>query len=303
MRIVRAQRGIERGMRVGVGLITMLLTGCATTLSSMQTAVPVPVGHVRVTGGYGVFLPLGPLVIAAGEAVTQAQNGVRAAQTGQKYQLSDDDKQRILTAGVGIAAMPPGPAYELMIRTGIMFDWDAGLKYSSSGSLKADTKLRLGHFERKGHPGLFSPSFDLAIGIGAGKTFIHNPVITALELARMGNFDRWDLEVPVYLSLTWGEFLRFWVVPKYVYSHTRMDANLVSTSMDVSGIIGDVAVPDGVDTHFGGASVGFGAGFRWVHLMLELTAGYTWCKPHVLGQVRDLGGVTLYPAVGVEVQI
>jgi hypothetical protein len=265
--------------------------------------VPVPPGHVQVTGGYGVFLPLGPISIAAVEAVKQTSIAIEAERSGKKYELTQDDKQQLITAAVGIATMPPGPAYELQVRTGVLYDLDAGAKWSSSGSLKLDTKLRLAHFEKKGPRGLFSPSFDFAIGIGGGKTFISNPIITALTLVKMGNYDRWDLEVPIYLSMEWGEFLRFWVVPKYVYSHTAMDANLVSTSQDVSGIIGDVEVPEEVVTHFGGASVGFGAGYRWVHVMLELTAGYTWCRPHVLGQVRDLGGLTLYPAIGVEVKI
>jgi hypothetical protein len=305
MAIVRAQRGIERDMKsVGAVLIAGLSTGCATTLSSMQTAVPVEPGHVQVTGGYGIFLPLGPLGIAAGEAVHQLANSIDAAKNGTKYMLTEDDKQHLITAGVGIGAMPPGPAYELSVRTGITYDWDAGVKWSSTGSLKLDSKIRLGHFERKGGArGLFSPSFDIAIGFGGGKTLIVNPVIDALQFVRMGNFDRWDVEVPVYLSLTWGEFLRFWVVPKYVFSHTTMDANLVQSSMDVSGIIGDVSVPESVDTQFFGASIGFGAGYKWVHLMLELTMGYTYCRPEVLGQVRDLGGPTLYPAIGLEVKI
>jgi hypothetical protein len=280
------------------------LAGCATSLSSMQTAATVDPGHVQVTGGYGVYLPLGPAVMAVSEGVTQAAKATNAATSGKPYQLSENDKQQLLTAGIGLATMPPGPAYELAVRTGILRDWDAGLKYSTGGSLKADTKFRVLHHEQLGEQGLFSPKFDVALGVGGGKTFLSNPVLSVLEYVKMGDFNRWDAEVPLYISVEWGEILKFWFVPKYVYSHTTMDANLRSTAQLAGAVTGyDLSIPESVDTHFGGASVGVGAGYKWVHLMLELTAGYTYCRPNVLGQTRDLGGVTLYPAVGLEVKI
>ena len=61
-------------------------------------------------------------------------------------------------------------------------------------------------------------------------------------------------------------------------------------------------VPSSVDSHFVGATVGLSLGYRYVHLFAELTAGNTWSKAQVFGAERDLGGVTLYPAIGIAFQ-
>ena len=58
-----------------------------------------------------------------------------------------------------------------------------------------------------------------------------------------------------------------------------------------------------VNTHFFGSSVGIAAGYKYVWLMLELTAGYTYCRPTVFGRERNIGGLTLYPAIGLQVKI
>ena len=56
-----------------------LSTGCATPLSTMQTAVPVERKHVQVTGGYGVYVPMGPIADVVGQA--QARFAVEVAGT------------------------------------------------------------------------------------------------------------------------------------------------------------------------------------------------------------------------------
>ena len=41
-----------------------------------------------------------------------------------------------------------------------------------------------------------SPSYDFAIGFAGSKYFFSNPVITVLEYVQLGDFSRWDVEVP-----------------------------------------------------------------------------------------------------------
>ncbi|MFY0577373.1 hypothetical protein ACN28S_26365 [Cystobacter fuscus] len=124
-------------------------------------------------------------------------------------------------------------------------------------------------------------------------------MLDALEIVQIDEFSRWDLEVPVYLSLDLGDIFKLYGAPKYIYSSTSLDSRLVDYSnsgQDVSGF--DVRLPAQVSSHFVGASVGFALGFRYVHLFAELTAGYSSCRPVLFGQERDLGGVIVYPAVG-----
>lgn len=279
--------------------------GCASTLSSLQTAVPVEPRHVQVTGGYGVYLPLGPAADAVAQGVKQANKAIVAARDHGNYELSEEDAQQIFTAGIGLATMPPGVAYELMVRTGIVQDIDLGLKYSTAGALKLDGKYRFFHRgPEEGAGGAMTPSYDLAIGTGVSKYFFSSPVIEVLEFVQLGDFSRWDFEVPMYFSIEWGKILKFWVAPKYVYSRTSFDGELVELSNEASRYSGyALDLPDVVNTHFFGSSVGIAAGYKWVHVMLELTAGYTYCRPTVFGQVRNIGGLTLYPAIGLQVKI
>ena len=285
---------------IGIGA-----AGCASTLSSMQTAVPVEPRHVQVTGGYGLFLPLGPAADAVAQGVKQAEKAIDAAHSDENYQLSEEDAQQILTAAIGLATMPPGFAYELSVRTGIVQDIDIGLKYSTAGSLKLDGKYRFFHRgPEEGGGGVMTPSYDIAIATGVSKYFFSSPVIEVLELVQLGDFSRWDFEVPMYFSIEWGKILKFWVAPKYIYSRTSFDGELVDISHEASRYSGyALDLPSVVNTHFFGSSVGFAAGYKWVHLMLELTAGYTYCRPTVFGQERNIGGLTLYPAIGLQVKI
>jgi hypothetical protein len=285
--------------------VAVAASGCASTLSTMQTAVPVKRGHVQVNGGIGVYLPLGPAADAIAQGAKQAKKGVEAATGHDDYQLTEEDAQALLTAGIGLASMPPGVAYEIAVRTGIFDDLDVGVKYSTAGSLKVDAKYRFFHKgPEQGQAGVMSPNFDFAIGLAGAKYFFSSPVIQVLEYVQLGDFSRWDVEVPAYFSIEWGEILKFWVAPKYLYSRTSFDEQLVSVSefaTDLSGY--DVTLPTVVNTHFFGSSVGIGAGYKYVWLMLELTAGYTYCRPTVFGRERNIGGLTLYPSIGLQVKI
>ena len=52
-----------------------------------------------------------------------------------------------------------------------------------------------------------------------------------------------------------------------------------------------------MSSHFFGSSLGLG--YKVVHLYAEFTVGYSDCRPVLFGQQRELGRVTLYPAIGI----
>jgi len=57
-------------------------------------------------------------------------------------------------------------------------------------------------------------------------------------------------------------------------------------------------LPTTVDMHFVGATGGLRAGLPRLSFFFELTAGNTFVNPMILGKERNLGGVTLYPSLG-----
>jgi hypothetical protein len=291
-------------MRLFPLLALLALTGCASSLSSLQTAKPLAPGQFQASAGMGVFVPAGQLTTVAQQGITQGRAVYDAIQKEESYALSEEDAVTLLTAGAALAVAPPGTNNELMVRAGLVENLDVGLRLTTS-SVRLDGKWRLAH------GGNASPllrehertSLDLAIGLGVSRHLFKSPVLDVLEVVEMDDFSRYDVEVPLYLSFDVGDIFKAYAVPKYVFSRTRMDQKLVDFSQDGKELTGfDVVLPARVNSHFAGATLGVAVGYKYVHLYAELTAGYTHCRPSFFGQERDLGGVTLYPAIGLAIQ-
>src|SRR5512140_2117350 len=284
-----------------LAVIAALSTGCATTLSTHQLAKTIDPGHVEATIGMGGYIPAGAGTLASAEGIKQAQALLDAAKNNPAYTVSDADREKLITAGLALFILPPSPSQEISLRTGILKSWDAGLRYSVN-AVRLDTKYQLVHQDNG--PDVVPEgknSFDVAVGLGVSKYLFSNPIIDVLDMVQLGDFSRWDVEVPVYLSWEWGYIFRAYLAPKYVLSYTEMDENLVTTSELASTVSGlDLSLQEKVPMHFFGASVGLMAGYRWAWVSLELTGGYTYARPFVLGQARDIGGLTLYPSIALN---
>jgi hypothetical protein len=294
-------------MRLLALLGLLAATGCASSLSSMQTAKPLARGQVQVSGAAGLFVPASQLVSVVDLGINQGRAIQDAIERGEPYQLSEEDVQRVLTAGVALAVAPPGASNELMLRAGLLegSDLDVGLRLSAS-SLRGDLKLRLAHagdLEDSPLPEHKRKSFDLALGVGLSRHFFRGPVMEVLGVVQLDDFSRWDVEVPLFASADFGDILKLYTVPKYVFGRTSLDQRLVDSAELGSGLSGlDLRLPARVDSHFAGATLGLALGYRFIHFYAELTAGYTWCRPQLFGQARELGGVTLFPAVGIALK-
>lgn len=281
-----------------------LTSGCATTLSTMQTARPLAPGQVQVTGGLGIFLPVGNLIRVVDAGIDQGREARDAVDDGRSYDLDEEAQQRLLTAGVALMVAPPGVNPELMVRVGVVDRVDVGLRYSGI-SLRADAKVLLLHGggEQEGRMEVGQRSYDVALGLGVARHFFSSPVLDVLEIVQMGDFSRYDLEVPLYVSADFGDIFKLYGAPKYVYSRTRLDERLVDYSQQGAPVTGfDAALPATVNSHFVGSTVGMALGYRYVYVFAELTGGYVICNPTLFGAERKLGGVTFFPSFGLAVR-
>ncbi|RKH46350.1 hypothetical protein [Corallococcus llansteffanensis] len=270
-----------------------LTAGCATPLSTMQTAKTLSPGQVQVTGSVGVFVPVGTFAQVVDVGIDQGREAKDAIEEGRPYELTEEDQQRLLTAGVALVVAPPGVNPELMVRVGVLDGLDLGGRYSGN-SLRFDGKVRLAHGGKDNHR-----SYDLALGLGVSKHLFSGAVLDVLEVVQLGDFSRFDVEVPLYLSAEYGDVFKLYGAPKYVYSHTRMDPELVDFSKQGAPVTGfDVSLPATVSSHFVGSTVGIALGYRYVHIYAELTGGYAFCRPNIFGAKRDIGGMTFLPSFG-----
>jgi hypothetical protein len=294
-------------MRLLALLVLLTATGCASTLSTMQTAKPLARGQFQVSGGAGFFAPVGQLATVIDQGIVQGKAIKKAIDEERPYTLAEEDAQKLLTVGMALALAPPGSSQELMIRTGLLESnsLDVGLRLSTT-SVRFDSKLRLLHGgdpDDSHLPVTQRKSLDLALGVGVARHLFKSPVLDALEVVHIDTFSRWDVEVPLYMSVDVGDIFKLYAAPKYIYSRTTLDPTLVDlgrVGTDVTGF--NLELPSRVNSHFYGASVGFALGYKYVHLYAELTGGYIHSRPIVFGQARDLGGVTLYPSVGLAIK-
>jgi hypothetical protein len=279
-------------------------TGCASTLSTLQTAVPLERGQVQVSAGMGAYAPLGTIWDVGKLGKDQAGRIRRVVADGEDYTLSLEDQQALLGAGISLAVAPPGVNYEFMARTGLAKNLDVGVRYSST-ELRADAKFRFLHGgdERPELHEVERSSKDLAIGLGISRQIFSGPLVEALSFVQMDDFSRWNLEIPLYASIDVGDVFKVYAAPKYIYGRTNIEQTLIQAE-EQAGRITNLpgTVPSRVDSHFWGSTVGVAVGYRYVHLFAELTGGYTSAKADVLGQERDLGGATLYPAFGIAIK-
>lgn len=299
-------------------LLTVALlgsVGCASNLSQLQMARPVEPGHFQVTTGAGVYVPAGQMANVVDEAKDRLDDLRRTATDGEPLELSEEDRQRLLTLGLALAVFPPSPGYEISVRTGIVKDVDVGLRYSVS-ALRLDAKYRFFHRGNLGEeeeaelvrhigmePSGSNGSFDVALGLGVTKTFFDNPVFELLGYLKLNEFSRWDIEVPLYVSWEPNRVFKLYGGAKYQFGRVNMDGRLVRLSQSEGGpYSGQFNLPSRADLHFIGGTAGIGLGYRWVHLLLELTAGHASAKVPVFRQTRELGGLTLYPAAGLQLR-
>jgi hypothetical protein len=281
-------------------LALALVTGCASNLSTLQTAKPLARGQFQVSLGAGAFIPAGQIVDVVDIAIDEGKRLRDQVENNEKVSLTQEQQQEILSAGVALAVAPPGLVHEFMLRAGLADDWDVGLRYSGI-SWRLDTKVRFLHAgdgpevaenQRK--------SFDMAIGLAGARHSFKSPALDLLKIVQIDDFSRWDVEVPLYISTDVGDILRLYMAPKYVYSRTKLDErfiNFAEQGKDVTGF--DVSLPARVKSEFVGSTFGVSLGYKYVHVFAEITGGYNFCNPEVFGQRRNLGGVTIYPSVGI----
>ncbi len=277
--------------------------GCATNLSSLQTAKTLNPGQVRITGGFGGHIPAGQLLNSAAEGLKiGAKAAATNADTGKPYVLTADDKEIIGTAAIAQAMFPASPVFEINGRVGIIRNFDLGFRYSMN-SIRGDAKLRVHHSgdaeewdEPRGR------SYDVAIGVAVSKYMLGNSIEGAFGGVRLDEFNRWDLEVPVYFNADWNSHIGVYFVPKFLYSRTTMRQTFLAKPCECSeGTVPEVVTQAKVDMMFYGATMGLRFGGWRVSGLLELTVGNTEASPVLFGKKRTLGGATIQPNVGLAV--
>ena len=119
-------------------------------------------------------------------------------------------------------------------------------------------------------------------------------VFDALDFLEVGDYSRWNIEVPVIFGSRLGDVGHAWFGPKYVFSTYSVDASLKN--------IGVVPESSGTIHHLG-AFGGIGVGYKVVFVFAELTIAKMFAEPEIFGQKTDLGGIVVVPAGGLMLRL
>lgn len=291
-------------------------------------------GHVRVAAGVGAYVPAGQTVSLGVEAVSLARRAAEAAARKEAFVWTPADERTLLGASLALAIFPPAPVAEVSVRAGVLEHLDLGARLSST-AVRIDGKYRLFHASNRPAavaragaseagaqagggpppPRTWQPAWteriepsatstDVAVFVGASRSLLKNPVLQALEYVRLGNFSRWDLEAAVVASHDFAAFLGVYAAPTYVFATTTVDQTLVRLSQGATEVLRtELTLPAKLDAHFVGATAGVRIGAPWLSLFAELYGGVTFARVRVLGELRELGGLTIYPAAGLAGEI
>lgn len=251
----------------------VLSVGCSTALSSMQPAEVLKKRQKHAAVGSGLNLAPGPIVDIVGVGLELADEPA----------LNEEQEQELLTASLALALNPPGVQSEYAFRYGFGYNLDAGLRYTVN-AIQGDVKYQfLGTPES---PGAWNGS----VSVGYSRHLFKGSIFDVLDSLQVNDFSRSD----VYASVMFGrhprEFFQYWGGPKVIAGFYEVTSLLETT--------GTVDQSQGNMLYLGG-SLGAALGWKYLWLVGELSAANLIFNADVLGQERDLGGLVLYPTVGV----
>lgn len=265
-------------------VLSLLATGCATSLGATHTARTLPKGKFEVTAHAGILAPIGVIkeALDAGEKVAE-----QMAPGGSGTVEVDPETLKALTvAAAAVIAGPPSPVTEFSLRYGLLERVEVGGRYSGP-ALRLESHVQLA----KDGP------LDVVGGIGVARHTFDGGLLGLLGKLKLAEFKRTDLDI-VVLAGRENEYGAFWFGPKAVYSaYASEGLAFDDRALALAGGV-DPGIDLGSSLLVGGV-IGARLGFKHVWLSAELGIYGSRYSPTVLNETVDLGGLVVYPTIGI----
>lgn len=278
-------------MRHTLVILTLLASGCATSLGTNHTASTVPRGDFEFSVHTGLMAPVGVLVQAYEDGREAARQIAAQAEEGERTRIPVGTARLAMVASAALIAGPPSLVRELTVRYGAT-DWlDVGFRYSGP-AFRVESHARV----------LKTSTWKMAAGLGVARHAFGGGLLGLLETLDLASFKRTDVDV-VLLAGVDGELGAFYFGPKLIWSKFSSKGLLVDG--DRLGIVDAQGEPVvqvkfdlGASLLYGGV-VGGRIGWKYVWASAELSVYGSRYRPNILGVEVDLGGLVLYPTLGV----
>jgi hypothetical protein len=226
-------------------------------------------GNVRATGGVSANFALGSLGTDRNAAAAEVGGLNGAPQNDSTY----------AKGAIVQAVVAPGLAPFVAARVGVGAQFEAGLTYTGRG---ARVDLRR------------SFSWDhvsLSLGAGASYLFYGSEPSGALPYVDLNSIHGYGADIPVLIGWETGARLFMaWAGLRAGWDHAEISA-LTSEEPAPNSVVELSAT-----RFYGGAVAGFGAGFRHVHVALELDVAYQTLSGSYFNATITVAGVSAAPA-------
>ncbi len=268
--------------------LVFLMAGCASPMSTLQTARTTPKGDVDMYVGLGANVSTSLIGSLSELGKDSADKARRQIEQGQSTDLTQEDRENIIGAAISYGLFGPAPVAELGLRYGILDNWDIGAAYTSAG-IKLETKFM---FLSEREHGL-----DLSLGVAGQRQTYEPPVPGFLkDIFQLEDIKRTNIALHLLAGQHFGRGAFVYGGPKVVY--TNLELGFIQQINEASA--GAVTVDDSFV--MAGAVVGGGLGWKYVFFMLELNALYYNYESNILDTPVAVSGMDFYPAVALRVQ-
>lgn len=275
----------------GLGL-ALVLAGCVSPVSQMQTARALPPGQKRLHVGASVPIStryaqeLVDLVELAADRLRDADNLDRP--------VTEAEQRQAIEAAAAILLLQPAVVPEIGMRVGVLDHVDVGLQMAGP-TFRLDGKWHAVDRPGEWHAAV-QAAYTYHTGIGAS---IAGSIFDLFESLRLAEYSRSDIELALLASTEEQRRpLSFYGGLRYFLAMPRIESELIDALEAESG---RPLVETDTNIHQLGATAGVRLGTERVALMAELTVLWMVFAPEILGQESDLGGLVIAPGVGASV--
>ncbi len=272
----RASLGLGSWLAVGGALLPLWsLAACSINVNEARPARVLRGGEVQVSNVSGVVLPVG----AVSDAVSPSQTLIDSAKNEEE--LTEDEQHELVRSAAAVAIQGPGYNSHLEVGVGMGYRIDLAARWGSGiYALSARRGFDLGRWDA---------SFGSRLAYNTGESWI--PYLDELNrVVGVADMTRIDTQLFGQLGREWGEWFRLWFGAKGIYStySARIDPSRLGLA------------PTEINDHlwYAGGFVGAAIGYRYVFVLAEFMALYTWADADIYGRNEDLSGLLLAPSWG-----
>ncbi len=280
----RAATAVVVAVRVataaGAGALLLTLAACGGGSPLLHPARVLPGGDVRASAGFSSNLALG----SQADALRDAR---AVAASGQPLPGNPGTNPTYARGALVAASIAPGITPFVAARVGIGHGYEGGLAYTGRGA-RVDARRAI----ELGDSGL-----TLSLGLGGSAAFYGRTQGGTLPAVELSSLRGYGADAPVLVGWESDAGLyKAWLGARGGFEHAVIETLTSEPRSTGPGTLVPTPVRLEGDRFYAGGVFGFAAGFRHVHVAMEISVAYQTVTGTYNGTSATVSGLTATPA-------